>query len=1056
MFRKYSRIIAAIVVCFFTWTSGGVFSIAHAAQDAVKKGKACEQQQKKAETPEERFSKVTEELEGALTDTKTDIGTKKARLTAGRDEINKLDGEMRAQFAATEQKLIAAKLPAEILERHHRFVKHYDDNLNELKGNVERVEKAKNQAEIEVEVEKTRKHLERVKAPSRHQKLDPNNLPHRQPVVKKREPRMKKEEFDQDLKKDKHAWKNQKRIQVASTGSLAGMLVSNSFNAIAQPTAADLAETVDVQLTPEIRAKALELGNNPVRIYEWVRNNIEFVPTWGSIQGAQMTMLTKQGNAFDSASLLIALLRASGIHARYVMGTVELPIDKVMNWAGGFTDPNAALNFIASGGVPVTGIRSGGSVISARMEHVWVKAWIDMIPSLGAHHKEGDTWVPLDPSFKKYTYTDGVDFQAAVPFDGQGFANQLNATSTINEQEGSVTNVNSALVQTTLSDYNTKLESYVSQNLPNATASDILGKKEIIRKDQPILPASLPYKVIVAGTETTEVPTVLRHQIDIRLIDSDSLGTVFSYSASQPQLAGKRVTISYEPATPADKAIIDSYAAQYASSIPAYLIQLKPVLRIENDIIATGPTVGMGAAQSLTISISSPRDTNVVTHNLVAGDYTAIGLNPSKISLDALQNRIDKNDYSEPIGEMLHQTALSYWAEVDAFNDVIAKTLKVRNLRHTSELTATAKVSVSSLFGVPTAATYKSRNIDVKLDNQSVLGKIIDTVKESAYMQQSGANSSFLEGAIFDQLFGKNIGDSISAVSALKRANDQGIPIYKINSSNITVLLPKLQVADEIKTEVANAVNAGLTVQIPKTNVMQLGWSGVGYIISNPVDGTGAYRISGGLNGGDSPAEGTTVIPLPQVPLTGPIAFVVGALSTSVGSILTAESGAVIAIAVPAASLMFVIATVCLIVALIVAIIKTMPRLYKQLRHYTTYLGAYGIWDKREIYESSWWPDTDFQLPGVYLTDLKIEPDTLDNRKEIATTLRIPPDSPDPNRVTSYIDILIDRMRVLLITYPIVYKHQYLFLTIIKNSLKEDGEDIIFNSHGPFAPPPVP
>lgn len=36
MFRKYSKSIAAVVLCFFTWTSGGVFSIAHAAQDAVK------------------------------------------------------------------------------------------------------------------------------------------------------------------------------------------------------------------------------------------------------------------------------------------------------------------------------------------------------------------------------------------------------------------------------------------------------------------------------------------------------------------------------------------------------------------------------------------------------------------------------------------------------------------------------------------------------------------------------------------------------------------------------------------------------------------------------------------------------------------------------------------------------------------------------------------------------------------------------------------------------------------------------------------------------------
>ena len=56
MFRKHSRIIAAVVVCFFTWTSGGVFSIAHAAVDATKKAKITEAAKKQAEKPEERFA----------------------------------------------------------------------------------------------------------------------------------------------------------------------------------------------------------------------------------------------------------------------------------------------------------------------------------------------------------------------------------------------------------------------------------------------------------------------------------------------------------------------------------------------------------------------------------------------------------------------------------------------------------------------------------------------------------------------------------------------------------------------------------------------------------------------------------------------------------------------------------------------------------------------------------------------------------------------------------------------------------------------------------------
>lgn len=61
------------------------------------------------------------------------------------------------------------------------------------------------------------------------------------------------------------------------------------------PTDADLAETIEVKFTPAIQAKATELNHNPVKIYNWVRNNIEFVPTYGSIQGADYCLQEQKG-----------------------------------------------------------------------------------------------------------------------------------------------------------------------------------------------------------------------------------------------------------------------------------------------------------------------------------------------------------------------------------------------------------------------------------------------------------------------------------------------------------------------------------------------------------------------------------------------------------------------------------------------------------------------------------------------------------------------------------------------------------------------------------------
>jgi transglutaminase-like putative cysteine protease len=114
-----------------------------------------------------------------------------------------------------------------------------------------------------------------------------------------------------------------------------------------------------------------------------VHDNIYYFPSQGSVQGAQDTLDKKRGNAMDTASLLIALLRSAGIPARYVYGTVEIPIDKVMNWVGGTKTPDAAQQLLEQGGVPNIALTSGGKVVTMRIEHVWVEALIQYNPGRG-------------------------------------------------------------------------------------------------------------------------------------------------------------------------------------------------------------------------------------------------------------------------------------------------------------------------------------------------------------------------------------------------------------------------------------------------------------------------------------------------------------------------------------------------------------------------------------------------------------------------------------------------------------------------------------------------
>jgi transglutaminase-like putative cysteine protease len=939
--NRLLRSISTVVLSFFIWTFGGLFDIAYAVKDS-----AIEQKSKSASAktkaqnpstinyeqsdikPEDKFQKTIEDIENILRDDKADHEAKKQRIRSRKSEIDANDIEIRKQFSETEGKI--KDLPEEIKKRHRDFVKHYDNNLRTLKANLEEIDKAKDKAEVEVKVEKAKRHLEKVKPPKKHKALDPNKLPHRteEPVWK--EPRTKPEEFEKDSGQ-KSALNSQrsKPILVAANGPLDGLLSANTQYSVKTsdllpygsyqialanpPTTADLAETIEVKFTPAITAKAAELGYNPVKLYEWVRNNIEYVPTYGSIQGADMCLQTKQCNDFDTASLLIALLRVSGIHAKYVYGTIEVPIEKVKNWAGGFTDTMSALGLLASAGIPTKGMTAGGEITYARLEHTWVEAFIDYIPSRGSRHKtgEGDTWIPLDASFKQYAYSQGIDIKTAVPFDAQTFIDQIKSSATINEAQGYVTNVNSLLVQQGMQDYQSRVQSYISQNYPNATVGDVLGKKEIVKQEFPYLLGTLPYKAIVKGVTYASIPDSKRHKLSFNvtkdLFDSET-GTPINITKSLPELAGKKLTLSYSPATPQDETVINSYLPrphadgtpiqpnELPSSLPAYLINLKPELRVDGVVVATGTPVRMGETETFTMTFSGPGQNakDVIGNDIQAGEYLGIGLDLGRISqeqmtalktkLEATKTKLEVQDFTnltkdDILGDLLYTTTLSYHAELGVMNHVSAKTMGVAAVTLPSELIFSSELKVTTFWGVPLSVS--SGGLAMDADRLISIVKALNGNKEKPiqFMMSSGMNSSALEHSVPEQLFSttENPAYGISAVKALQLANDQGIPIYTINQTNITSVIPQLQLDSGTIDDIRNAVDAGKTVTVSKGDITFNGWTGCGYIIFEPMTGAGAYMISGGVNGGELILEGSIKLLKGLLTLVGFSAGLLGA-----------------------------------------------------------------------------------------------------------------------------------------------------------------------------------
>ncbi|NJD55631.1 MAG: transglutaminase, partial [Nitrospirae bacterium] len=746
--------IIVIVVISFLWTFGGLFDIAYAIESqqnpASKKQQVTQQSAApKQERPEEKFEKGIEEIirhfdniQKVQTDKERD--DEKNKLKTKTQEINTLDADIRKQFADTEKKLKEAKLPAEILQRHYTFVKSYEDNLNELNRNIAALDKAKTKAEIDAEILKAKPFFEKITPPKRHQPLDPNNLPHKTPELKEYPITEKKAEKPLLLKEAQNS--ERQPIQVATTGSLSGLLAgaTSGPNITRQtpPAASDLAETMEVQLTPEIRAKAQELENKPVKIYEWVRNTIEYEPYYGSLKGAQQTLDELAGNDLDQASLLLALLRAANIPARYVYGTIELPIDRLMNWIG-VKDSMTAARILATNGIPGTLLTEGGQVKYAQFEHAWVEAYVDMFPSMGAMQRQASYWTPLDPSMKETESSDSLNVSKTVPFDETIY-------------------LNSGDDMPPVLSYIYKLKDYYNTNY-DYNFMKIFHVSVKKKEEFGILLGTLPYEVI-SEQRNSEMPDTKRHKIRLGLTN-DGIDTV-SVTKAYPEITGKKVTLTYTPATTNDQAVIDRYGGLLHT--PAYLISVRPEIKLDNTVVLTGPAMGLGSSLTLKTELTSPnmspqrRDADITQ-----GLSYAIGLPALHYSGLQLVSQIDRmralegtlydslNAMDIRAGELLHNIAIEYFGQLNNATRSIEGVMHVQNTKMPSIALISADATYTEVFGIPISPPImKGLGIDAIRVASSPMPIDGDLNQRREFIKHRGLTSSYLEHKILENLLG--------------------------------------------------------------------------------------------------------------------------------------------------------------------------------------------------------------------------------------------------------------------------------------------------------------
>jgi hypothetical protein len=158
-------------------------------------------------------------------------------------------------------------------------------------------------------------------------------------------------------------------------------------------------------------------------------------------------------------------------------------------------------------------------------------------------------------------------------------------------------------------------------------------------------------------------------------------------------------------------------------------------------------------------------------------------------------------------------------------------------------------------FGIPRSVSFPGLMMDIQRYAVMNVAKDYNSAIDISYNRQSGMRASAYEHLIPEKLFTDqtqpNAPQAISAVKALAIAASQGQKIYTITQANQDIILPQINVDPDVMTEMQNALSAGKEVTVHQSPITQSGWTGTGYIITDPATGAGAYKISGGANGAE-------------------------------------------------------------------------------------------------------------------------------------------------------------------------------------------------------------
>lgn len=633
------------------------------------------------------------------------------------------------------------------------------------------------------------------------------------------------------------------------------------------PNSSDLSFNNDTYPAPALRMLDANFSS-ALAMFLYVRNTIFYDPYYGSMKGAYQTFSTQAGDDADQASLLITLLRLSGIPSRYVFGVINLSAGQVENWLGFAPVANASVPLememaqqasyvLSEAGIPYHYLQSSSGIGSEWfiISHIWVEAYLN------------GRWILMDPSFKQYYYFKPIDWQNLIPFN-----------------DSNLLSLNSSNMYGLETYANSKFANYLVEH-PNMSQGNVYGGSRIVNASN----FTMPYTYVVNYTSAS-LPKSLDWLVSVTFPSYNETTGAFNFSVNYSSelpttiLGNAPLAISSVPNATTQSYIRMFPNGIFSSSINVTNISMSPTLTFNGRVLMFGSDIPLGVVMPVqlnTIFNNTVQQYSLdsTTHISIGGyGVLAISLGHDWSPQDYIFQHAVSNYSAESanytsgqevqldqlLGEKLFAMGRSYFIMSDAYSRASANYLNLVEVSTISIALVAFAVNylINESSGGPYIAyggDYMDEEVSGDFGGIQLLGNL-SYVK--AFDLVSGEMGSYLEGVAV----GVSIASSpISTSSLLFYAMQHGIPIAFITPENYTSAFSELHLPTWAEDEMLQYLDQGFWIIAPSTVVNTTSvqitvsnstvglqpastWSGVGFVVLDPNSYDAGYYIAGSIS----------------------------------------------------------------------------------------------------------------------------------------------------------------------------------------------------------------